>query len=88
MYIMANRNKRIYTGVSNDLERRVYEHKQKLKTSFTSRYNMNKLVYHEETNDISVAISREKKIKGWRRAKKDALIETYNSVWDDLAEEW
>lgn len=88
MYIMANRNDRIYTGVTNDLERRVYEHKQKLKASFTSRYNMNKLVYHEETNDISVAITREKQIKGWRRVKKVTLIETHNPEWDDLAEEW
>lgn len=88
MYIMANRNDRIYTGVTNDLERRVYEHKQKLKASFTSRYNMNKLVYHEETNDISVAITREKQIKGWRRVKKVTLIETHNPEWDDLAKEW
>ncbi len=86
---MTNRKRgTLYTGVSGDLERRVYEHKNKLLPGFTSKYNLRRLVYHEETTDISVAIAREKEIKGWRREKKIALIESMNPDWDDLSEGW
>ncbi len=88
VYIMTNRSKTLYTGITNNLERRVYEHKQKLIPGFTSKYNITKLVYHEETNDVSVAIAREKQIKGWLRAKKIALIELENPEWKDLSLDW
>jgi putative endonuclease len=78
----------LYTGVTNDLLRRVYEHKHKLTKGFTSRYNLNKLVYLESTDDVTVAIAREKQIKGWLRKKKVALIDTMNPKWDDLAKDW
>jgi len=87
VYIMSNwNNKVIYTGVTNDLERRIYEHKNKLIKGFTSKYNINKLVYYDYTNDIVSAISREKEIKGWSREKKNKLIESINLEWKDLSE--
>jgi putative endonuclease len=85
---MTNRSKTLYTGVTNDLMRRVYEHKNKMIEGFTKKYNITKLVYYEETNDIQVAISREKQIKGWLRGKKIALIESVNPKWNDLSEGW
>ena len=86
VYILSNSNKNvIYTGVTNDLVRRVYEHKQHLdKTSFTSRYNVENLVYYEQTTDIDSAIEREKQIKGWNRKRKEKLIEAKNPNWEDL----
>lgn len=88
VYIMTNRYATLYTGVTNDLLRRVWEHKQKLVPGFTKRYNIARLVHDEETNDVGVAIAREKQIKGWLRAKKVALIESSNPHWRDLAEDW
>jgi len=88
VYIMASESRVIYTGVTNDLYRRVWEHKQKLSGGFSSRYNTFKLVYYEETDDIGAAIVYEKKIKGWLRKKKIQLIESENPKWDDLAGEW
>jgi len=88
VYIMTNRSKTLYTGVTNDLERRVFEHKHHLVEGFTKRYNITKLVYYEETNDVREAISREKQIKGWLRRKKIALIESANPEWTDLSEDW
>ena len=88
VYIMTNRSKTLYTGVTNDLKRRVYEHKSKLVEGFTSKYNINKLVYYDETSDINSAIAREKQIKGWLRRKKIQLIESINPDWKDLSEEW
>ena len=76
----------IYIGVTNDLNRRLYEHKNKIIQGFTQKYNLNKLVYFEETNDINAAISREKQIKGWLRKKKIVLIESMNPGWKDLSE--
>ena len=84
VYIMTNRSKTLYTGVTNDLARRVYEHKNKLNKGFTSKYNIDKLIYFEETNDISEAITREKQIKGWLRQKKINLIEKENPNWEEL----
>ena len=83
VYILAtNDNKVIYTGVTNDLRRRVYEHKNSLDPkSFTSRYHVNKLVYYECTTDINAAIEREKQIKGWSRKHKNKLIESKNPNW-------
>ncbi len=88
VYIMTNRSKTLYTGVTNDLMLRVYEHKNKMVEGFTKKYNITRLVYFEETNDIQSAITREKQIKGWLRSKKIALIESVNPKWKDLSEGW
>lgn len=81
-------NKVLYTGVTNNLERRIYEHKNKLIDGFTKKYNINKLVYFEVTEDILAAIEREKQIKGWIRIKKNNLIESVNPDWRDLSNDW
>ena len=88
VYIMTNKSRTLYTGVTNDLMRRVDEHKNKLLPGFTSRYNIQYLVYYESTPSIHVALAREKQIKGWLRAKKIALIDSMNPVWKDLSEVW
>jgi putative endonuclease len=85
---MTNKSRTLYTGVTNDLGRRVYEHKQKLVPGFTSKYNITRLVYFETTEDIRAAIEREKQIKGWLRSKKVALIESENPEWRDLSVGW
>ena len=86
VYILASvTNVTIYIGVTNDLIRRVYEHRNHLAPdSFTSKYDVHKLVYFEQTFDVSAALEREKQLKGWRRSKKNALIETMNPEWKDL----
>jgi len=81
-------NKVLYTCVTNDLERRIYEHKNKLVKGFTAKYNVNKLVYFECTSDITTAITREKQIKGWTRQKKNELIQSVNPKWRDLSMEF
>lgn len=86
VYIMASRSRVLYTGVTNDLGRRVHEHKQSLIAGFTQRYRITRLVYFEEYADIRDAIAREKQIKGWVRSRKIKLIEERNPTWDDLAE--
>ena len=78
----------MYVGMTNNLERRVYEHKNKLVNGFTKKYNINKLVYFEETSDVNAALSREKEIKKWRREKKDSLVLSSNPKWKDLSDEW
>ncbi len=89
VYMMTNKtNKVLYTGVTNDIERRLREHKNKQFEGFTNRYNATKLVYFEQTSDIKSAIAREKQIKGWLRAKKNNLIESINPDWKDLSEDW
>lgn len=88
VYIMTNRSRTLYTGVTNDLRRRVYEHKHKLVPGFTEKYNITRLVYFEETPNVQAALAREKQIKGWLRAKKIALIEDANPEWRDLSEGW
>ena len=85
---MTNRSGTLYTGVTNSLERRVWEHKEKLVTGFTKRYDMTRLVYYETTTDVHAAIAREKQIKGWLRKRKIALIESVNPRWKDLSEGW
>ena len=88
VYIMASRGKTLYVGVTNNLERRVYEHRSGLIAGFTKKYKVTKLVYHEETSDVGAAISREKQLKTWRRSKKVALIESVNPLWEDMALRW
>ena len=85
VYILTNASHKVlYTGVTNDLERRCYEHKHKLVKGFTQKYNVNKLIYFEIFEDINLAIAREKQIKGYSRAKKVALINKFNKNWDEL----
>ena len=88
VYILANRTKTIYTGVTNNLQRRIFEHKHLMTKGFAYKYKLTKLVYYEVGRDIKVAISREKQIKGWLRKKKIALIESVTPEWRDLSEEW
>jgi putative endonuclease len=88
VYIMTNkRNGTLYTGVTNNLTRRVYEHKHKLIEGFTKRYGLGRLVFYEVFEDVKLAIAKEKQIKGWLRKKKLALIESWNPNWNDLAEQ-
>lgn len=89
VYILSNfTNTTVYIGVTNDLETRVRQHKDKLVKGFTQKYNVDKLVYFEEYNDISRAIAREKQLKNWQRAWKDELIEKDNPNWIDLSQGW
>ena len=88
VYILTNRTRTLYVGVTNDLERRMHEHKNKLVPGFTSKYNVTWLAHYEQTSDVESAIAREKEIKGWRRSKKVALIESSNPQWKDLSLEW
>ena len=88
VYIMNSPTGTLYTGVTNDLMRRVYEHKHKVVEGFTKTYNVTRLAYFEETADAHSAIAREKEIKGWRRSKKIDLIKSMNPTWSDLAEDW
>ena len=88
VYILTNKYHTVlYTGITNNLERRLYEHTHGDSDSFTKRYRTTKLVYFEETTDINAAIAREKQIKGWIRKKKENLIEQNNPEWKDLGEE-
>jgi len=85
VYILTNKNHTVlYTGVTNDLKRRVYEHKEKMADGFTKKYNVNKLVYFESGSDIKGAIVREKQIKAGSRQKKIDLIDSFNKEWRDL----
>jgi putative endonuclease len=86
-YVMSNYSKTLYVGVTNDLERRVWEHKSQLVEGFTKKYNLTKLVHAEECGEIEEAIAREKEIKGWRREKKVALVEASNPLWEELCGE-
>ena len=85
---MTNKSGTLYTGVTSNLTKRVYEHKNHLVKGFTDRYNITRLVYYELTGDVRAAITREKQIKGWLRKKKITLIESMNPEWRDLAEDW
>ena len=88
IYIMTNASKTLYTGVTNDLERRVREHKTGTGSKFTSGYRIHKLAYYETYDDIRQAIVREKQIKGWLRSRKIAMIEERNPQWRDLSVDW
>ena len=87
-YIMTNNSRTLYTGVTNNLERRVFQHKYKLLPGFTQKYHLDRLVYYESCGDVRSAIQREKQIKGWLRAKKVALILSVNPAWRDLSKAW
>ncbi len=89
IYILASkRNGTLYIGVTNDLERRISEHKNNLVDGFTAKYDIHNLVYYEETNDIESAIQREKQLKKWNREWKLELIEKVNPEWRDLSKDW
>jgi putative endonuclease len=88
VYILASKTRRLYVGMTNDLERRLHQHQTEDADGFTSRYNIDRLVWHENTTSAVDAVTREREIKGWRREKKVALIESENPGWDDLAKEW
>ena len=88
VYLMTNRSRTLYVGVTNDLMRRVAEHKTGTGKAFTARYRMDRLVWFEESDDIRVAIEGEKRIKGWRRARKIELVEKANPNWEDLSAAW
>jgi putative endonuclease len=88
VYIITNRSKILYIGVTNNLERRMWEHKHHNGSVLASRYKLDRLVYWESFDDVRTAIDREKQIKGWLRIKKIALIVSRNPTWSDLSEEW
>ena len=88
VYIMSNRSKTLYTGVTNSLFRRVRQHKEATGSEFTTRYKLDRLAYFERFEDVHRAIGREKEIKGWLRIKKIALIVSVNPAWRDLSLEW
>ena len=87
-YIMASRSHTLYIGVTGDLHKRVFQHKWKEHDGFTARYNCDRLVWFERYQDVHKAIAREKELKGWRRSKKTALIESANPGWIDLSRDW
>ncbi len=89
VYILVSTNlKVIYIGVTNNLERRLYEHKNGLIEGFTSRYYVDRLVYFEQSTDVNAAIGREKQLKGWKREKKNQLVKSANPEWKDLSLKW
>jgi len=88
VYILSSQTRVIYVGVTNDLERRLWEHRTGTYDSFTRRYRVNRLVHVETTHDVRAAIAREKQIKSWRREKKRALVEQDNPGWEDLTLRW
>jgi putative endonuclease len=87
VYILTNNSRTLYIGVTSNLIARIYQHRNKLVEGFTKRYNVTRLVYFEETSNVTAAIAREKQLKGWLRAKKIALIESANPGWRDIGEE-
>ena len=88
VYIMSSRSLTLYTGVTEDLYRRVFEHKEHRIEGFTKKYHIDRLVYYEVFRYVRNAIQREKQVKAWTRAKRIALIKTMNPTWQDLAEHW
>jgi putative endonuclease len=88
VYMLTNVSRTLYTGVTNDLLRRVDEHRTHRIPGFTSTYHITMLVYYESTTDVNAGLAREKQIKGWTRAKKNALVESMNPKWEDLSVGW
>jgi putative endonuclease len=88
VYILASRSSNLYTGLTNNLVRRVHEHREGIIGGFTKKYRIHRLVYCESFHDVRTAIAREKQVKAWRREKRVALIESQNPAWEDLAEQW
>ena len=87
-YIVASKSRTLYIGITSDLRHRIFEHKSKAYEGFTSRYNCNRLVWFEQSNDVNFAIAREKELKGWLRSRKIELIQSTNPTWEDLSADW
>jgi putative endonuclease len=88
VYILSSRSRVLYVGVTSDLAKRVWQHRNHVFAGFSAQYNVTRLVHFEQTSEVREAIAREKEIKGWRREKKVALIESMNPHWNDLSEGW
>lgn len=88
VYIMTNRSRTLYVGMTNNIKQRVHQHKNKLVDGFTERYNIDRLLYFESFGDVYSAIAREKTIKGWLREKKIELINSHNPEWQDISLKW
>ena len=88
VYVVASLSGTLYTGVTNNLPRRIFEHKQRTDEGFTKTYGCDRLIHFEAFHDVNQAIEREKEIKGWRRSKKQALVKTSNPGWKDLSRDW
>jgi putative endonuclease len=88
VYILASRSRVLYIGVTNDIRRRVWQHRHGLLPGFTQQYRVTRLVYLERTTDVRAAIAREKQLKRWPRWRKDRLIERHNAAWTDLSTGW
>ena len=88
IYIIASRTGTLYVGMTNDIKKRIYQHKNHLVGGFTEKYNIDRLIYVETISDFDSVIKREKQIKKWRREKKVALIDSQNPSWDDLSRDW
>ena len=88
VYIISNASRMLYVGVTNDIHRRMSEHRQKLHPGYAARYSITRLVYYEAWGDIGLAIAREKHLKGWTRGRKEALIRDANPEWHDLCADW
>jgi putative endonuclease len=87
-YIVASKSRTLYIGMTRDLHKRIFQHKQKTYEGFSAKYNCNRLVWFDRFLDVRNAIHREKELKGWLRARKIVLIETGNPTWEDLSEPW
>jgi putative endonuclease len=88
VYLLASHSRVLYTGVTSDLQRRIWEHRHGVRSGFATRYRVHQLVHFETTSDVQSAIRREKEIKGWSRSRKIELVETNNAGWLDLAADW
>jgi putative endonuclease len=88
VYLLASHSRVLYTGVTSDLQRRIWEHRHGVRSGFATRYRVHRLVHFETTSDVQSAIRREKEIKGWSRSRKIELVETNNAGWLDLAADW
>lgn len=88
VYMMVSASGTLYIGITNNLSKRVWQHKSNLAEGFTKKYQCHKLIYFEETSNIESAIAREKQLKRWSRKKKEALIKTTNPHWKDLSDDW
>ena len=87
-YIVVSKSRTLYIGITSDLRQRIFEHKTKAHEGFTSRYNCNRLVWFEKSNDVNAAIAREKELKRWLRSRKIELIQSTNPTWEDLSADW
>lgn len=88
VYILSNRSRNLYVGVTNNIRKRVYEHREEPPGTFTARYKIHRLVHFERYQYVNNAIAREKELKDWNRSRKIALVESENPTWEDLAADW